>query len=86
MMDIGMLWFDNDKKSDLFTKVSRAAAYYRSKYGEEPNLCFVHPSMISEDKADAGKPETGRIEVFSNSSVLPNHFWIGVQQQKITSP
>ncbi len=80
-MDIGMLWFDNDKKSDLVTKVSRAAAYYRSKYGEEPNLCFVHPSMISEDKAEAG-----RIEVFSNSSVLPNHFWIGVQQQKITSP
>ncbi len=80
-MDIGMLWFDNDKKSDLVSKVNRAASYYRSKYGEEPNLCFVHPSMLAEEKAEAGQ-----IAVCSNSSVLPNHFWIGVQQQKIKNP
>jgi hypothetical protein len=81
MMDIGMLWFDNDKQSDLFSKVNRAAEYYRRKYGEEPNLCFVHPSMLPEKESDVGK-----IAVCSNSSVLPHHFWIGVQQQNITSP
>jgi len=80
-MDIGMLWFDNDPKSDLSSKVVRAADYYRSKYGEEPNLCFVHPSMIPETKAKAGA-----ISVCSNSTVLPHHFWIGVQQQNISSP
>ncbi len=75
-MDIGMLWFDNDPKSDLGTKISRAAAYYQHKYGESPNLCFVHPSMIPEQKETAGE-----IEVCSNHSMLPNHFWIGVEQQ-----
>jgi len=76
-MDIGMLWFDNDPKSDLFCKVSKAVDYYRNKYGEEPNLCFVHPSMIPEKKEKAGG-----IEICSNNTVLPHHFWIGVQQQE----
>ncbi len=73
-MDIGMLWFDNDPKSDLLSKVTKAADYYRSKYGEEPNLCFVHPSMISQKKTKA----IG-INIFTNGTVLPHHFWIGVQ-------
>jgi hypothetical protein len=82
MMDIGMLWFDNDKKSDLTSKVNRAARYYRSKYGQDPNLCFVHPSMIAEEKTVSGV-----IEVCCNDSVLPHHFWIGVQkQQNIARP
>jgi len=75
-MDIGLLWFDNDSKSDLGTKVLKAADYYRSKYGQDPNLCFVHPSMMTEAKANAGQ-----VAVCTNSSVLPHHFWIGVQQQ-----
>jgi hypothetical protein len=79
MMDIGMLWFDNDPKSDVLSKVIKAAAYYRSKYGRDPNLCFVHPSMIPEVKTNAG-----RIAVQANSTVLPHHFWIGVQQQKVS--
>ncbi len=80
-MDIGMLWFDNDPKSDLQSKVNKAAEYYRAKYGEEPNLCFVHPSMISEGKLNAGK-----ITLCSNPAMIPHHFWIGVQPQKVTSP
>jgi hypothetical protein len=75
-MDIGMLWFDNDPKSDLFSKVARAAAYYQKKYGQEPNLCFVHPSMIPDKETHAGT-----IDVCSNSTIIPNHFWIGVGQQ-----
>ncbi len=77
-MDIGMLWFDNDKKSDMISKVVKAVDYYRSKYGEDPNICFVHPSMVPE--------KTNNLEgvsIRSNSTVLPHHFWIGVQQQKL---
>jgi hypothetical protein len=78
-MNIGMLWFDNDPKSDISSKVSKAADYYRNKYGEEPDLCFVHPSMLSDAKVNAGQ-----IAVHSNSTVLPHHFWIGVRQQKVS--
>ena len=74
-MDIGLLWFDNDPEIDLAGKVSHAAEYYRVKYGEAPNLCFVHPSMLTEKK----KPRAGTVAIRSNSTVLPHHYWIGVQ-------
>lgn len=77
-MNVGMLWFDNDTKSDLLTKVSRAAIYYQNKYGKQPNICFVHPSMAqtkSEDQAIIA----GKIEVRLTKSVRPHHFWIGIQ-------
>ena len=72
-MNIGMLWFDNDKKTKFVDKVQRAADYYKKKYGQNPNLCFVHPSMVEKEK-----PKSGKVEVRTTSSVLPNHFWIGV--------
>jgi hypothetical protein len=75
-MDIGMLWFDNDPKADVLSKVQKAAAYYSKKYGEAPNLCFVHPSMLPEPKTEAGE-----IAVRTNKTMLPNHFWIGVRSQ-----
>jgi hypothetical protein len=72
-MKTGMLWFDNDPKANLSDKVSRAAAYYTKKYGQVPNICFVHPSMVAE-------PVKGKslLEVRPNGLILPNHFWIGV--------
>jgi len=94
-MNIGMLWFDNDPKSNIDFKIERAAAYYRTKYGRAPTLCFVHPSMLKNGKiknaATDGathydpSPEKSfaacGIEIRSNQSVLPNHFWIGVNSQ-----
>jgi hypothetical protein len=75
-MSVGLLWFDNDPKADLTSKISRAADYYRVKYGEDPNLCFVHPSMLAERK----RFRAGAVAIRSNSTVLPHHYWIGVQQ------
>jgi hypothetical protein len=68
-----MLWFDNDPKTDLPTKVSRAAAYYQRKYGCSPNLCFVHPTMLALEEAKANG-----IELRPSRQVLPNHFWLGL--------
>jgi len=62
-------------------KVERAAAYYRNKYGRQPTLCFVHPTMIGSTSVENGEQtslKTGNIEVRSTRSVLPNHFWIGM--------
>ena len=56
-MEIGMLWFDNDKKTDYEAKIERAATYYRDKYGRAPNLCFVHPCMIPNN----GSPSASNI-------------------------
>jgi len=72
-MNIGMLWFDNDNKSDLATKIQRAVNYYHTKYGKAPNLCLVHPKTLGNGSFN-GK----FIEVRTTRSVLPNHFWLGV--------
>jgi hypothetical protein len=79
-MNIGMLWFDNDTKTELPIRIERAALYYREKYGKKPNVCFVHPSMVKIEPTD-NQPKTiirGEIELRTSKSVLPNHFWIGI--------
>ena len=80
-MNVGMLWFDNDVKSDLVSRIERAAIYYKEKYGKAPNICFVHPSMTNRIKAvgeDNPPIKAGEIEIRTTRSVLPNHIWIGV--------
>jgi hypothetical protein len=72
-MNIGMLWFDNDPKADLTTKITRAAKYYSQKYGQAPDLCFVNPGML-EDK----RQKAQGIEIRSHRQVLPNHLWLGI--------
>lgn len=85
-MDIGMLWFDNDRQADLNIKVTRAVTYYQQKYGQRPNLCFVNPCMITSNGNGDGhsndkiKSENG-IEIRESTSLLPNHFWLGIERQ-----
>lgn len=81
-MDIGMLWFDNNPQLDLPSKITQAATYYQHKYGEAPNLYFVHPSMLVEPLVKAGA-----VELCSNITISPHHFWIGVQHKdRLTTP
>ncbi len=72
-MQIGMLWFDNSPTDTLETKIKRSMAYYRRKYNIDPNLCFVHPTMVSEE------PHVDGITIKTNRSIRPNHFWMGVE-------
>jgi hypothetical protein len=76
MMEIGMLWFDNDPELDVFIKVQKAAAYYHKKYGKTPNLCYLHPSMVIDKKVD-----TGGITLQADDTIQPNHFWIGIHSK-----
>ncbi len=77
-MRIGMLWFDNDPKTDLAQKVGRAAGYYLRKYGLKPTTCFVHPSMLLSGPSPA---RVDGIEMRSSRQVLPSHFWMGVEEE-----
>ena len=76
-MDIGMMWFDNDPKTGLLTKIERAAEYYRNKYGCRPDLCLVNPTMLP-----AMKMNTGGITVRSFRSILPGILWLGVNDRQ----
>lgn len=78
-MKIGMLWFDNSK-DDLATKIQRAANYYRKKYGQYPDQCYVHPTMLTTPI------QVPHIAIQTNRQVLPNHFWLGNETLLSSSP
>jgi hypothetical protein len=83
-MNAGMLWFDNDPKTALTAKIERAVDYYRHKYGRDPNLCLIHPSMLDNPASAGGageKPETGKVVVRPYRPVLPGHLWIGIEDK-----
>jgi hypothetical protein len=76
-MNTGMLWFDNDPKSTLLTKIEHAVDYYQQKYGVTPNICYLHPSMMNTDPV-----KSKSIDIRTNQMVLPNHLWIGTQETR----
>ncbi len=76
VMEVGMLWLDNDSHTELSVRIARAADYYRLKYGVAPDLCLVHPSMLS-GHPDLVVRRSGTIAVRPNRAILPGHLWIG---------
>lgn len=93
-MEIGMLWFDNDKKTSIPSKVEKAARYYEKKYGVNPDLCYVHPKTVKGEKEENGKSQQaaaqdpitiGKIQLLKNEKVLPDHFWIGKGAKALSS-
>ena len=68
---IGMLWFDDDPDKTLETVIGEAAAYYRKKYGADPNICMVNTAATGS--APAG------ITLRYNKTIRPNSLLIGVE-------
>jgi hypothetical protein len=81
-MNVGMLWFDNDPRTALTAKVSRAADYYRQKYGRVANLCMVNPAMLGTQQPALEDLQGGKITVRPNRSILPGHLWIGTEDSR----
>jgi hypothetical protein len=88
-MKTGLLWFDDDPRKELEEKVLRAAAHYERKYGQAPNLCFVHPSAFDGNGNGNGKHakkgdvvKAGKVEIRPGRSVLQHHFWVGMAEEK----
>jgi hypothetical protein len=79
-MNVGLLWYeDPNQELTLFDKVNRAADCYQSRFGEEPNLCYVNPDMLDNGSDEREEPvRCNGVLVVAKSNVLKNHFWIGV--------
>lgn len=79
-MDVGMLWYDDAKRVELEEKVGRAMAYYQDKYGQVPNVCYVHPSLLAPD--GAARLLASGVLVKPSKTVITDHFWMGVEVRK----
>jgi hypothetical protein len=75
-MKVGMLWFDAEQSQPLEDRLARAASYYRQKYGAQPNVCFMHPSVAAGQAQEA----VPGMALRTDKAVLPYHFWMGVGQ------
>lgn len=78
-MEIGMLWFDDGPKP-LPEKVSQAVAFYEDKFGRKPTHCLVNPKTLDGDEGIVAG-----VEIRQARNVMPNHYWIGVDEKKRTS-
>lgn len=84
-MKTGLLWFDDNPRKDLEEKVLRAVAHYERKHGRTPDLCYVHPTSLGNDK-DGQPKKAGSVEIRLGRAVLPHHFWLGVSEKQRTTP
>lgn len=73
----GMLWFDNSQTA-LTVKIQKAVDYYHKKYGRNPDLCLVHPSMLDKNQRQL---EINKLTVRPYRPVLPGHIWIGIEDK-----
>ncbi len=88
-MNIGMMWFNDNPKIPLATKVLEAAEYYETKYGRNPDLCLVSPAMYEQIHKEPAKGQSdelvegqhGKIIIRALRSILPGHLWIGVDEK-----
>lgn len=76
-MRVGMMWYDDDRKQELGDKMGRAANHYQSKYGRVPNLCFANPKTLGKNPPK----EIRGMELRISGSVLPHHYWLGVNDR-----
>jgi hypothetical protein len=81
-MNVGMMWFNDNPKTPLATKVLEAAEYYRTKYGQSPDLCLVNPAMYEQAGKEPLEGKTGKVVIRSLRSILPGHLWIGVDEKQ----
>jgi len=84
-MNNGMLWRIDDPKVAFSKSIQIAVEYYAKKFGRVPELCLVNEKMAIAELAPVefmGK----LITVKPFKGCLPNHLWIGVEDQAAYIP
>jgi hypothetical protein len=78
-MDIGLLWYREDKKRKWPEEIDSAAKYYQSKYGSVPTICYVNPA--DWETYDKRHTRIAGMSIRPNRTVITNHIWLGVETE-----
>ncbi len=81
MIQEGLLWFDDNPTRPVTDKIERAVQRYQQKYGHNPDVCYVHESEIRAQLKEGDLRVAEDVKVLPAKSVLPHHFWLGIQSQ-----
>lgn len=71
-MQTGMMWFDDDPRKTLDTKIEQAAARYLEKYGHAPTACYVPVATPAALASRQG------VRIVPARTIRPNYLWLGV--------
>ncbi len=69
------VWYDDNPKKPVNTKIDEAVLRYKQKYGATPSICMLSEKIQSGDYA--GVSTNLGIEVRTAKHVPQNYFWIG---------
>lgn len=73
-MQTGLMWYDDDPRKTLDTKIEQAAARYAEKHGHAPTACYINPGTLM-----AGGNRQG-LRVIPARTVRLNYLWLGVDE------
>jgi len=73
MLKMGLLWFDDDSKRALTTKLDEAAERYEERFGVRPTLAHLNP-------AQAEGMKHRRLRVWGDPGLRRNYFLIGIDE------
>ncbi|NTW01101.1 MAG: hypothetical protein HGA19_07275 [Oscillochloris sp.] len=65
-----LVWYDEDIRRPMGEKVQNALAAYSKRFSIEGNLVLMN-------EVDVAKLEGTTVEVRSERTVQPHHFWVG---------
>ncbi len=72
-----LMWFDNDKRKAVATKIQEAITAYERKLGIEPTVVLI--SREDEELLRKGNtPADPRVQYCEGSGVRKDNYWVGV--------
>ncbi|MEX2143656.1 MAG: hypothetical protein WD740_03605 [Anaerolineales bacterium] len=80
-MELGELFLIEDQRMSLEQRVLWAAERYKRKYGQQPTLCMLHPSLMEGERK-----RMGVLRLVAKRSVLPNYLWLGAPADAVVKP
>lgn len=81
MMQVGLLWFDNDPRRAVAAKALDAARRYREKFGVMPDTCYVNSAALGGREMTVPLPATDKavLRLRPAADICPHHFLVGVE-------
>lgn len=78
-MEIGIIWYDNNKERTLEDKIALAVEHYKAKYHQAPTVCYVNPNLLlANSKYKAGESRLlTDVYVLPQTTVAVDQFLIG---------
>ena len=74
VLSVGIFWIDHRRGRDLNSTIAKAAAHFRLRYGQQPNIFLFPPGMSSRrDFFDR------QLRIRACDAFPPHHFWIGIE-------